>query len=315
MIPNCRNSSMLRGLVLLIFLFCGCSQSSVVRVTRHGGIALDSSMVLALGNISADQEKDFRNDLRKALKANSDFKMLNEEYGQETLTDSMYAKIARALGEKEQSLVVITGRYMVDTGTEHVEKNPSDVTKKEYIRKTVTGRFSFHLSDLTNNALSFSRELQASSYEEKEPNWLLYLIVDAIRTDPLYEDVRGKVIDAFIYELHPHEEVYNAKFLYDSEMPELKTGISHAQIGQWDKAIEMFTSVSEKYPNNKNIHKAYYDLGIAYKWNFLFSEARENLEKAYLLNDTSEYFDEIQRLSQFEEEYIIRQTERSQPLN
>jgi len=315
MMPNCRSSSMIGGLVLLIFLFCGCSQSSVVTVTRHGGIDLDSSMVLALGNIAGDQEKEFRNELWKALKANSDFKMLKEEHGQETLTDSMLAKIARALGETNQSLVVITGGYRVNTGTETVERYGTDNKKKEYTKKTVTGRWAFHLADLTNNALSFSRELQASSYEEKEPNWLLYLIVDAIRTDPLYEDVRGKVIDAFIYELHPHEEIYNAEFFYDTDMPELQTGISHAQIGQWDKAIALFESASEKYPDNKNIHKAYYDLGIAYKWNFLFSEARENLEKAYLLNNSSKYFEEIQRLSQFEQEYIIRQTEKSQPLN
>lgn len=38
-----------------------------------------------------------------------------------------------------------------------------------------------------------------------------------------------------------------------------------------------------------------------------------NDEKAYLLKNNSDYFDEIQRLAQFEQEYIIRQTEKSQP--
>jgi len=311
---NVRSFSMMGGLVLFGLFLCGCGQSSVVRVTRHGGIALDSSVVLALGNISGDQEKEFRNDLRKALRATSDLRMLKEEPRQETTTDSMYATIARALAETKQTLVVITGRYKVDTDTKHLEKYGANNTRKEYIEKTFTGRFSFHLSGFGNSTLSFSREIQATSSEEKEPNWLLYAIVDAIRTDPLYESVRGKVIDAFVYELHPHEEVYNATFFYDSEMPELETGISHANIGQWDKAIELFMSVPEKYPKNQNIHKAYYNLGIAYKWNYMFSEARENLEKAYLLKNSSEYYDEIQRLSQFEQEYLIRQAEESQPL-
>jgi tetratricopeptide (TPR) repeat protein len=98
-------------------------------------------------------------------------------------------------------------------------------------------------------------------------------------------------------------------------MPELGTGISYAQLGHWDKAIILFKSVPEKYPKNENIHKAYYDLGIAYKWSYMFSEARENLEKAYLLKNKSEYYDEIQRLASFEQEYMIRQSEGWHPGN
>lgn len=313
MMTNVRTVSTMGGLAVWAFLICGCSQSSVVRITRTGGIALDSSMVLALGSISGDQTKDFRDELMKALKANIDFKLLREEYGQEPLTDSVYAKIARSLAETQQSLVLITGRYTAEANTENMVRYDANNKKTEYVKKTVTGQLSVRLSDLTNNTLSFARELQASTFEEKEPNWLLYVIVDAIRTDPMFITVRGKVIDEFIAELHPHEEYYYATFNYDSKIPELETGISNAKLGHWDKAIELFKSVPERYPNNENIHKAYFNLGIAYKWNYRFADARQNLEKAYLLKNDSDYFDEIQRLAQFEQEYIIRQTEKSQP--
>jgi tetratricopeptide (TPR) repeat protein len=313
MIANVKSFSKIVGLVVWGLLVGGCGQSSVVRVTRTGGIALDSSMVLALGNISGDQTKDFRTELTKALKANIDFKMLREGYGQEPLSDSLYATIARSLADTQQSLVLITGRYTAEANTENMVRYTADNKKTEYVKKTVTGRLSVRLSDLTNNTLSFSRDLQASTFEEKEPNWLLYAIVDALRTDPMFITVRGRVIDAFIDELHPHNEYYDVVLLYDSKLPELETGISHAKLGHWDKAIELFKSVPERYPNNENIHKAYFNIGIAYKWNYMFAEARQNLEKAYLLKNNSEYFDEIQRLAQFEQEYIIRQTEKSLP--
>jgi tetratricopeptide (TPR) repeat protein len=313
MIANVKSFSKIVGLVVWGLFVGGCGQSSVVRVTRTGGIALDSSMVLALGNISGDQTKDFRIELTKALKANIDFKMLGEGYGQEPLPDSLYAKIARSLADKQQSLVLITGRYTAEATTDNMVRYESDNKKKEYVKKTVTGRLSVRLSDLTNNTLSFSRDLQESTFEEKEPNWLLYAIVDALRTDPMFLVVRARVIDAFIYELHPHNEYYDVTFFYDSKIPELETGISYAKLGHWDKAIEMFRSVPERYPNNENIHKAYFNLGIAYKWNYMFADARQYLEKAYLLKNDSEYFNEIQRLAQFEQEYLIRQSEKSQP--
>jgi tetratricopeptide (TPR) repeat protein len=313
MMNNVKAVAILTGLVVWGFLCCGCGQSSLVRVTRTGGIALDSSMVLALGNISGDQTKDFRDELTKALRASIDLRVLGGEYGQGPLPDSLYGTIARSLAAGQKSLVLITGRYTAEASTDNMVKYDADNKKTEYVKKTVTGRLSVRLTDLTNNTLSFTRDLQASTYEEKEPNWLLYAIVDALRTDPMFITVRGRVIDALITELHPHNEYYDVVLLYDSKLPELETGISYAKLGHWDKAIALFKSVPEKYPANENIHKAYFNIGIAYKWTSMFAEARKNLEQAYLLKNDPDYFDEIQRLTQFEQEYIARQTEKSQP--
>jgi tetratricopeptide (TPR) repeat protein len=300
------------GLIVLI-LFGGCSQSSVVKVTRHGGMDLDSSMVLTVGSVSGDQDKEFRHELRKALRANPDVKVVSDVQGGEALTDSIYASLASTMANRGQNLVVIAGRYRLDTDDSHKEKEGPDNKKIKYIERTFTGRFEFTISDVLQHTLSYSRDVQASSSEEKDESWLLNTLVDAIITDPMIANVRQKVIDEFMYELYPHEEVYNAKFYYDSDMPELERGIAYAKIGKWDDAIILFADAASKYPENKNVHKAFYNLGIAYKWNFKFPEARENLEKAFLLNDSSEYYNEVQSLDQFEQEYLIRQKEQGQP--
>src|SRR5258707_15560404 len=98
MIINLKQPYLTGHLLLSASLLYGCAGStSSVRVSRSGGIALDSSMVLAIGNISGDQENEFRKELSKALTGNSDFKMLKEEPGQEIMTDSLSATIAPAL--------------------------------------------------------------------------------------------------------------------------------------------------------------------------------------------------------------------------
>jgi tetratricopeptide (TPR) repeat protein len=300
------------GLILSVFLLYGCGESEgSVRVSRKAGISLSPSMVLAIGSISGDQENEFRKELTQALKANGDFKLFQEE----PVSSAMYEPISTTLAKKNQSLVVISGKYRASTKDEHKSKDGPNNTKKEYIERTFSGRFAFNLADVTNNSLSFSRELQENITDEKEDAWLLNVIVDAIITDPHYEELRKKAIDAFLYELYPHEEVYHVRFFKEKDMPELEDGISYANIGQWDKAIELFKSATAKYANNEKLPKAYYNLGVAYKWNYKFPEARENLEKAYLLSKGREYRDELETLAPFEQEYLIRQKEQAQPQN
>jgi len=272
-------------------------------------MALDSSMVLTVGHVSGEQETEFRYELKKAMRANRDLQVLSAEYGEEAMKEATYASIAATLSKQGKRLVVISGRYKLESNDEHKEKDGPNNTKVKYVERTLTGRFAFGLSDPPKNKLSYSRELHASATEEKDESWIVNAVVDAIIPDPVKARIRGEVIDAFMYELYPHEEFYKAKFYKDSDMPELQDGIAHANIGRWEEAIDIFYKVAEKYPNHENVHKAYYNLGIAYKWQNMFVEARENLEKAYLLKNSSEYYNEIGSLAQFEEEYMIRQKE------
>jgi len=308
-----KSFAMTASLSLLLILMDGCSQSSLVTVTRRGGISIDSSMVLTVGHVSGEQEMEFRYELKKALRANRDMQVLSADYGEEAMREATYVSIAATLSKQGKRLVVISGRYKLESNDEHKEKDGPNKTKIKYVERTLTGRFAFGLSDPPNNKLSYSRELQASATEEKDESWIVNAVVDAIVPDPVKARIRGEVIDAFMYELYPHEEFYKAKFYKDDDMPELQDGIAHANIGRWEEAIDLFHKAAEKYPNHENVHRAYYNLGIAYKWNNMFAEARENLEQAYLLKNSSEYYDEIQRLAQFEEEYMTRQKENAEP--
>jgi tetratricopeptide (TPR) repeat protein len=246
------------------------------------------------------------------LRSNRDIAVLSADYGEEAMGDAAYASIAATIAQQGKRLVVVSGRYNLDSHDEHKEKDGPNKTKVKYVERTFTGRFAFGLSDPPKNSLHFAREVQASASEEKDENALVNVVVDAVIPDPTKAKVRGEVIDAFIYELYPHEEYYKAKFYKDSDMPELQDGIAHATIGRWDEAIDLFHKAAEKYPNHENVHKAYYNLGIAYKWNNMFAEARKNLEEAYLRKNSSEYYNELGDLARFEEEYNIRQKENAE---
>ena len=269
-------------------------------------------MLISVGSIAGDQEQEFRKELIKALKKNKDFKVPKDVKDTETITDSVYAARASLLKGKKQALIVISGTYKSDKDERRKTTTEANNVSKEYMEKTVEGRFSFRVTDLSNNKLLLARDVggKSTSTEKIETKSFIETILDIVGSDPLEQKTREEVIDAFINQLYPHEEVFHVKFYKDSELPELETGITHANIGQWDKTIELFESTVDKYPKDKNVHKAYYNLGVAYKWNNMFVEARTNLEKAYLMKNSSEYYNEIQSLTPFEQEYRTRQEQK-----
>lgn len=306
------------GIFLLVAILSGCAGSeSIVKATRPAGITMDSSMVIAVGDISGDQGKEFRADLRKALGGSAGLNLLKGQ--QESLTDSAYRALAAAQAEHRHALVVISGTYRMSKYDANKEEPGDGNSKREYIERTVAGRFSFRITDLTNNKLLLASRVTRYRSSREAPTQKSLLgnmvekVIGSIIADPHEKEVREDVASGFIVELYPHDEVWNVKFLKDSEMPELETGISYANIGRWDESIEQFKNVIGKYPHHANLHKAYYDLGLAYKWNFMFPEARDNFEKAYVMKNVSEYYDEIQSLASFEEEYRTRQEQESPP--
>jgi tetratricopeptide (TPR) repeat protein len=290
----------------------GGESSTMVRVSRKGGITVDSMTVLAIGEVAGDQDEEFRRDLRKALKTDHDFNLLKrEEQGEESMTDELYAPFVSRLAEKKQSLFVIRGKYEVGTDRRTKEEN-----NREVVEKTVKGKFTFYITDLTNHTLSFARSLekQTVATEEKKNGTLLDILGSVVLDDPQEVEVRGLVIQAFIDELYPHTEFYEVKFFLDDDLPELEAGTARAKADDWGQAIDLFKSVLVNHPGNENLHKAFFNLGLAYKWNNRFQEARENFERAYALKKSDNYRDEIEALLQFEKDYIARQNEQRKPV-
>ncbi len=290
--------------------FLGCSDSStIVRATHTGGISLDSSMVLAVGNISGDHAKGFRRDLSSALQ-NGGFRTVTVTSEKDDAADSA---LGAAMGSlpPNQVLLILRGTYTIDKEESKIDagNNNQDPAPTE---KKVKGMLAFEITNALTHELLLARNLERDISERETPN-LQSLMRDFASifgggsvSDPLEHEVRKKVIDGFIDELHPHEESFYVKFFKASDIPELETGISYAAVGNWDKAIEIYSSAISRNPNNENIHCAYYDLGICYKCQNKFTEARQNLEKAYVLKNSPEYLEQIQSLPQMEQEYRMR---------
>ncbi|GEM_PF-3195140 len=293
--------------VLLTALLSGCGDSSIaVRATRVGGITIDSSMLLAVGTITGDHAKGFRKNLTEALQKNGDFKILGVDTNKESAPDSTFKRIAASRAENHQSLIVITGTYTADKEEKTKTQGKDNYTGPSYTEKKVTGTFVYHIEDFSNHKVLLARSVERQMVERNGPD-LKSLLKDfaatiGIAEDPMEQQVRKDVVKGFIGELYRHEEGFVVELYKDSDLPELETGISFATVGNWTNAIELFASATEKHPNHKNIHKAYYDLGVAYKCISRYGLARQNLEKAYVLKNNQSYFDEIQSVSEFERE-------------
>ena len=293
--------------LLLTALLSSCGDSSVlVRATRMGGITIDSSMMLAVGTITGDHAKGFRKNLTEALGQSGDFKIFGADSDKGNIPDSTLKRIAASQGENHQALIVISGNYAVDKEEETKTQGKDNYTGPSYWEKKVTGTFSYQIYDLSNHKLLLARNVGRQTVQKNAPD-LKTLLKDVAATigvaeNPLEQQVRKDVVAGFVGELYRHEEEFGMEMYKDSELPELETGISFATVGNWTNAIELFGKVIEQQPNHKNIHKAYYDLGVAYKCISRYAEARQNLEKAYVLKNDARYLDELQSVSQFERE-------------
>lgn len=90
-------------------------------------------------------------------------------------------------------------------------------------------------------------------------------------------------------------------------MPELERGIQMARAGKWKEALGMFLDAIERYGGHEEIHKAYYDAGVAYEYTHQYRHAREFLERALELSYEPEYELELNRCIRYEREWKWRE--------
>ncbi|MEX2116491.1 MAG: tetratricopeptide repeat protein [Bacteroidota bacterium] len=90
-------------------------------------------------------------------------------------------------------------------------------------------------------------------------------------------------------------------------MPELRQGILQAKTGRWKESLAIFLDAIDRYRGYENLHKAYFDAGVAYEYTHQYSLAREFMERALDLSPERDYEDELRRCIRYEQEWKWRE--------
>ena len=121
---------------------------------------------------------------------------------------------------------------------------------------------------------------------------------------------RKSTIRSFIDRLVLHRENRFVELIRDGDLPGLNDGVSVEVKGDWNDAVKKLQEVAENNPGHPSLHKAYYDLGIAYESMHNFERALVSLRLAYEQGRLQQYKDEIEwcesraRLSEWQERYL-----------
>jgi tetratricopeptide (TPR) repeat protein len=105
----------------------------------------------------------------------------------------------------------------------------------------------------------------------------------------------------------PWEELVKVPFLKDKKIPDLERGIASASTGDLENAIKIFNDAAATAEKNTElkpgaIASTYWDLGLAYEYNWDFDNAIKSFNKAYTFSANSTYTEEINNVKKLKAE-------------
>ena len=299
---------------LLFVLFAQCGTTMiVVPVMRPAEVNLGKLKKIAVGRVSGEAARDVEDDLIGQLIESQTFDVLDRsnldkiirEY-RLSMSELMDEKTALQLGNLIGAAALIFARVADHRyGEQVLEGQPyKDKEGRTHVRYTREGKarvtINFRITDLTTGRFIFSRDI---SYDALAQTSAVDGRPARIDDENLLTSARRNVVRQFVSRIAPHWENVNVRLLTDSELPELESGISYVKIREWDRAIELFRSATEKYAGHKSHHKAFYNLGIAYEFSARFEDAIAAFQRAHELEHDNDYLAEIELCRRREREY------------
>jgi tetratricopeptide (TPR) repeat protein len=267
---------------------------AVARVTGEAALDVEDDLISQLLEARAYEVLD---------RANIDKILLEYRLSSSDLIDE---RTALQIGKMVGAAAFISARVSDYKYDEQVAQGDPYKGKdgKTHVRHTRNGAakvtVNFKITDLTTGKYIYSRDVsdvaatQTASVDGRPSR---------IDDDELLKQARRTVVRKFVNKISPHWENVNVRFLTDSDLPELESGVSYAKIREWDRAIELFQSAAEKYAGHKSRHKAYYNLGVAYEYSSQFADAMAALRKAYDLEPDNDYMAEMENCRWREREH------------
>jgi len=290
------------GFVAFSFFFLeGCSTGQVaVDLRTTEGYVDRGKIEVYFTDITGESEEAFRKQLFDVLESHGRF--LPQEYGKlpPELPDSLITIPS----------IVISGHHDTHENSSTYTEKAGDKEKKMKETKEVD---EFHyiikdgvsLEEMDRGTVDY---VVVSKEEDTENSFfgsILNGIVKSVGQDLLgiTSSRREKTIKELVASLVAHTQVRRVELYKDGDFPELKEGISCIEVEDFPGAIAKFQAAAEKRPKHENVYKAYFNLGIAYEYDFQFEKALVSLRVAHQLNPQERFLREMTHCEFFARRY------------
>lgn len=180
------------------------------------------------------------------------------------------------------------------------KKNSEGVAYTRYTRSSrAVYNVNIKLVDIATGAIYLSKQYPCKrtnsvSQDKRKPSKLGNRAINN-----LYDECKTEISGAFAKAVAPYTETVYAAFAKIDESPATEAGINHARVGNWDAAIASFETVpaTQSMAEPEVQAKTWWNIGLAYQYNFQFSKASEMVQKAMGLYSDSRYSMELRSIS------------------
>jgi curli biogenesis system outer membrane secretion channel CsgG len=252
--------------------------------------------------------------LEEALVASNRFQVLDRSHLENVLREQKLSASDMADQNSVTKLgkVLTAGAFIFGDVTDSyretrkAEKCSVLFDKKQHTCRDLTGEFyvqaHFKIIDV-----STGRTIVAKTYEEKksQTNSGTDSQPDAIDREALQGEARRAVVEHFMKAIVPHQEIVEAKFVKDGDIPQLEKGIVWAQRGEWSKAQDAFNTAAQDAEKNlklkgPQIAKCYWNLGLSYEYAGDYDKAADLINKAYTASNDANMLNELDNVKRMQ---------------
>lgn len=309
---------LISALSVLLILICldGCGSTNVnVLVTRPAEYNMLKYKKLIVTEFEGYKGNTLNNEVINALVDLNKFEIIDRNYLTKVLNDNgltyegiLSNGMTSQVGDKVGTVALISGKLTKHEFNEEVKKGAADKDSKNVNHYTYTMyghtfvSIYFQITDLNTGKIIFSKNIDRKIDDSKDK---VDREPDHYNKDYMLEQARGLTIQDFIRKIVPYTETISVELFDDSDVPDYEKGIKYAKNGFWDKAILAFQDGIMIAKNNELKAKGYYNLGIAYQYSYMFTDASKSFDKAFSLDDKDTYMTAIKNCKQMEAEYRV----------
>ena len=221
--------------------------------------------------------------------------------GRFSMIDFSFIPSARSSGDAVLMVSGTVARKEVHSGintSKHEDKNGK--IYYSYTRTTQANyNVNLNLVDVSSGAIYMTRQYPCSRSDTRSQTNKAPKKLSMHEVHGLYDQCKLQIAKSFAKAVAPYTETVTAWFAKIDNSPDTEIGINHARAGNWTAAIASFKAVppTQTMAEPKVQAKTWWNLGLAYEYNYQFSKASEMVQKAMGLYPDSRYSQELTNIS------------------
>jgi tetratricopeptide (TPR) repeat protein len=288
-------------LMAMCIVLAGCPPpSALVPITRPAEINLRGINKITIGDITGTGGQEIADLLTSELFKSDKFEVLERANLDKILKEhsinlsgAVDEKTAVEMGKFIGAVTLVLGnvsKYKYDQKMTYYDWKDADKRTHRTYTKTGTARViaTFKVVSLTTGKMlavktvekEDTRKTRANDGEPEDPD-----------KDEAMRTAVNATVSAFIKMIAPYKDYITVKFApLDKSLPELEKGITFAKTGRWSDALKEFKAATEKNPTHDG---AWYNLGLAYEYSYMFKEAEDAFNEANKIKPCEKCLSEI----------------------